>query len=265
MNEEGSFLLVDFTAKVQETGELVDTTNADTAKEMKGFDERQAYEPRLFILGAGGIPKGLENRLKEATVNEQYEINVAPEEGYGQRDPTKVRVYPIRKFAGVKNLDVGARVDIDGKIGTIKTISSGRVSVDFNPPLAGKTLTYSFKVVSKIEDDLGKANAILNRRFPKPKEGAITAEISESIVTVKLPQEMFYVEGLPVLKRAVFSDISRYLKSVDKVIFVEEYQREKEEKPSEEKASEEKKPGEEPEPTEKVAMEENVAESKGTP
>ncbi len=265
MNEEGSFLLVDFTAKVQETGELVDTTNADTAKEMKGFDERQAYEPRLFILGAGGIPKGLENRLKEATVNEQYEINVAPEEGYGQRDPTKVRVYPIRKFAGVKNLDVGARVDIDGKIGTIKTISSGRVSVDFNPPLAGKTLTYSFKVVSKIEDDLGKANAILNRRFPKPKEGAITAEISESIVTVKLPQEMFYVEGLPVLKRAVFSDISRYLKSVDKVIFVEEYQREKEEKPSEEKASEEKKPGEEPEPTEKVAMEEKVAESKGTP
>lgn len=265
MNEEGSFLLVDFTAKVQETGELVDTTNADTAKEMKGFDERQAYEPRLFILGAGGIPKGLENRLKEATVNEQYEINVAPEEGYGQRDPTKVRVYPIRKFAGVKNLDVGARVDIDGKIGTIKTISSGRVSVDFNPPLAGKTLTYSFKVVSKIEDDLGKANAILNRRFPRPKEGAITAEISESIVTVKLPQEMFYVEGLPVLKRAVFSDISRYLKSVDKVIFVEEYQREKEEKPSEEKASEEKKPGEEPEPTEKVAMEENVAESKGTP
>jgi len=265
MNEEGSFLLVDFTAKVQETGELVDTTNADTAKEMKGFDERQAYEPRLFILGAGGIPKGLENRLKEATVNEQYEINVAPEEGYGQRDPTKVRVYPIRKFAGVKNLDVGARVDIDGKIGTIKTISSGRVSVDFNPPLAGKTLTYSFKVVSKIEDDLGKANAILNRRFPRPKEGAITAEISESIVTVKLPQEMFYVEGLPVLKRAVFSDISRYLKSVDKVIFVEEYQREKEEKPSEEKASEEKKPGEEPEPTEKVAMEEKVAESKGTP
>jgi len=265
MNEEGSFLLVDFTAKVQETGELVDTTNADTAKEMKGFDERQAYEPRLFILGAGGIPKGLENRLKEATVNEQYEINVAPEEGYGQRDPTKVRVYPIRKFAGVKNLDVGARVDIDGKIGTIKTISSGRVSVDFNPPLAGKTLTYSFKVVSKIEDDLGKANAILNRRFPKPKEGAITAEISESIVTVKLPQEMFYVEGLPVLKRAVFSDISRYLKSVDKVIFVEEYQREKEEKPSEEKASEEKKPGEEPEPTEKVAVEEKVAESKGTP
>jgi len=265
MNEEGSFLLVDFTAKVQETGELVDTTNADTAKEMKGFDERQAYEPRLFILGAGGIPKGLENRLKEATVNEQYEINVAPEEGYGQRDPTKVRVYPIRKFAGVRNLDVGARVDIDGKIGTIKTISSGRVSVDFNPPLAGKTLTYSFKVVSKIEDDLGKANAILNRRFPKPKEGAITAEISESIVTVKLPQEMFYVEGLPVLKRAVFSDISRYLKSVDKVIFVEEYQREKEEKPSEEKASEEKKPGEEPEPTEKVAMEEKVAESKGTP
>lgn len=264
MNEEGSFLLVDFTAKVQETGELIDTTNAETAKELKAYDEHQAYEPRLFIIGAGGIPKGLENKLKEATVNEQYEITVAPEEGYGQRDPSKVRVYPIRKFAGVKNLDVGARVDIDGKIGTVKTISSGRVSVDFNPPLAGKTLTYAFKIVNKIEDELGKANAILNRRFPKPKEGAITAEISESIVTVKLPQEVFYVEGLPVLKRAVFSDISRYIISADKVVFVEEYLREKEEKPSEEKPSEEKKAEEGPEPVEKVAAEEKAAESKET-
>ncbi len=257
MSEENSFLLVDFTAKAQETGELVDTTDAEVAKKMNAYEENQVYEPRLFIIGAGGIPKIFENKLKEASINEKYEVTITPEEGYGQRDPSKVRVYPIRKFAGVKNLEVGARLDIEGKMGTVKSISSGRVSVDFNPPLAGKTLTYEFKITSKIEDDLAKAKAILNRRFPKLKEKTFDVELSGDVVTIKLPEEVYYLEGLPIMKRAVFSDLSKYVKSVNRILFIEEYAKEKVQKPTEEKPAIET-----PKAEEKAAVEGKAEETK---
>lgn len=228
MNEDGSFLLVEYTVKVKETGELVETTDVNVAKDMNAYDEKQVYGPRLFIIGSGDTIKAFESKLREASLDETNEITVTPEEGYGPRDPSKVRIYPMRKFAGIRDLEVGTRVEIDGRIGIVKSMSSGRVSVDFNPPLAGKTLLYQFKVVSKIEQDLDKVKAIVRRMLPRFKEEAFDIELSDGVAKIKLPPEVYYLDGLPTIKRSIFSQISRYIRTVDRVIFIEEYVKERE-------------------------------------
>ena len=261
MNEEGSFLLVDLTAKVQETGEIIDTTNESVAKEAKIFSESEAYVPRLLIVGSDDVPKPLMEALKKAEVGAAQEVVVSPEQGYGLRDPSKVRVLPLRKFSDVKDLDVDSRVEVDGKLGTVKSITSGRVSVDFNPPLAGRTVVYDVKVMSIVEGEPDQIRELMGRRFPKVDKKAFDIKIQGSTVDIKLPEEVFYVEGLQVIKRALFSEITKHLKDIDTVLFSEVYSKKPEEKKEEKK---EEKAEAEP-PTKKTARKEKPkkTESKG--
>jgi len=260
MNEEGSFLLVDLTAKVQETGEIIDTTNESVAKEAKIFNESEAYVPRLLIVGSDDAPKPLMETLKKAEVGAEQQVVVSPEQGYGLRDPSKVRVLPLRKFANVKNLDVDSRVEVDGRIGTVKSITSGRVSMDFNPPLAGRTIMYDVKVVSVVEGEPDQIRELISRRFPKVDKKTFDIKTEGSTVEIKLPEEVFYVEGLQVIKRALFAEITEHLKSVMTVLFSEVYSKKQEEKKEEHK---EEKAEVEP-PAKKTARKEKPKKKAGT-
>jgi len=233
MSEGGSFLLVELTAKVQETGEIIDTTDQNIAKEAGIFSENEVYSPRLFIVGSEDIPKPLADALKDAQVGSESQVIVPPEQGYGVRDPSKVRIFPIRRFANVRDLDVDSKVEIDGKIGTVKSITSGRVAVDFNPPLAGRTIAYSVKVTSVVQDDIEKIHSLVKRRLPRVDEAAFKVALEGSTAVVKLPEEAFYLEGLQIAKRALFSEITRNLKDVSAVRFVEEYSKKEEDKKEE--------------------------------
>ena len=235
LNEDGSFLLADLTAKVQETGETIDTTAEDVAKSAGIFSESEAYVPRLFIIGSTDAPGPVMEALKSAEVGVEKQVVVPPEQGYGQRDPTKVRILPLRRFANVRDLDGNSKVEVDGRMGTVRSITSGRVSVDFNPPLAGKTILYTVKVTSSVDGDVDKVRGLISRRFPKADKASFVLEVSAPTVDVRLPEELFYTEGLQMVKRALFGEITKYLKDVAKVRFIEEYSK-KEEKKEEEKA-----------------------------
>jgi len=239
MSEENSFLLVDYVAKIKESGEIVHTTIKEEAEKAGIYKEGEIYKPELIILGSNEVVKGFEKALKEAEINQEKEVEVPPEEGYGQRDPTKVKIYSLRKLerqVNPEDLKVGNSIEINGKVGVIKGISSGRVVIDFNPPLAGKTLVYKFKVLKKIEDEKEKISLLLSRWFPRVEESKFLVEISGNEVTIRLPPETFYVNGLQVIKRAIFSSITKYISKIEKVTFIESYEKEK---PKEEKATSE--------------------------
>jgi peptidylprolyl isomerase len=266
MNEDGSFLLADLTAKVQETGETIDTTTESIARAAGIFAESEAYAPRLFIVGSDEAPKPLMDALKEAEVGVEKEVVVPPEQGYGQRDPSKVRIFPLRRFANVRDLDVNSKVEVDGRIGTVRSITSGRVSVDFNPPLAGRTIVYTVKVISQVSGDVDKIRELISRRFPKVDKASFDLKIDGSAVEVKLPEELFYSEGLQMVKRALFGEITKYIKGVTTVRFIEEYSKkeEKKEQPKEEEAKKEEAPKEAERPAErKPARKERARPRKG--
>lgn len=241
MNEESAFLIVDYLVRVKDSGETVYTTSPEEAKKAGIYAEGEVYKPELIIIGANEVTKGFENALRENEVGQEKEIEVPPEDGYGQRDLTKVKVFSIKKLAeknvNVEEIKIGSRVEVDGKVGIVRGITSGRVTIDFNPPLAGKTLVYKFRILKKVEDDKEKVASLLNRWFPRIDESKFEVSLSDSEVTIKVPPEAFYVEGLQLIKRALFSSITKYLPKIEKVTFVETYEKEK---PKEEKTEEAK-------------------------
>jgi FKBP-type peptidyl-prolyl cis-trans isomerase 2 len=62
-------------------------------------------------------------------------------------------------------------VNIDNLLATIRSVSGGRILVDFNHPLAGKEVEYTFKATKKITEPAEKIEAVISMELNLKKEG----------------------------------------------------------------------------------------------
>jgi FKBP-type peptidyl-prolyl cis-trans isomerase SlyD len=183
---EGDIVLVDFEAWTDD-GELFDTTRQDLALE-EGWDvEEDELRPMPILLGGERVVPGFEQALLEAEVGEESEVEVPPVDAFGKHDDNRVRLYPRSELEKRDiNLQPGAQVEIEGQRGQIVQTTASRVRVDFNHPMAGKTLEYEYEVLEIIEGDQEKLEALiaLDYAVSKAEDFQVTVEDGEAIVTV---------------------------------------------------------------------------------
>ena len=231
--EKGSLILVDYTATVKDTGEVIDTTREEDAKKHNIYEHDRLYEPRLVAVGEGWVLKGFDEALINANVNEDLTVDVPPEKAFGSRDPNKVRLIPLRKLGDkADEAKVGDVIEMDNRVGIIRSISSGRVQIDFNHRLAGKTITYSFKVVKVLDDDRERVVALIRRRMPVKQDKLNVVINNDGILDVFIPEEYYMQEGLQIVKRGIANDIFKYVKSIKSIRFIEVYERKEDAKES---------------------------------
>ncbi len=235
--KKGDFILIDYTARLVETGEAFDTTVEEVAKKENIYKEGGLYEPTLVAIGEGWVLKALDDSLLNLTLKKAEKIEIPPEKGFGTRDPKKTRLYPLRKLTaeGVTP-QIGIRVEVDNRLATVRTIGSGRVLLDFNPPLAGKTLSYEVTVQKKLKTPEEKMRALVHRRIPQVDVNKFTLDIAAEALTVGVPEEAFYVEGLQIAKRGMSVDVQKFFPKIAAVTFTETFK--KAEKAAEQPAAE---------------------------
>jgi peptidylprolyl isomerase len=226
--EKGDFILIDYVAKVKETGEVFDTTTEEVAKKEKLYKEGEIYESKLVVVGEGWMLKTLDESFPTFKLKKPASIEIPPEKAFGPRDPEKVRLVPFRRLAsrGITP-KIGMRIELDGKFATVRTMGSGRVQLDFNPPLAGKTLTYEVTVQKKLETKLEKVTALLHRRMPAVDVEKFNLKLTKKSVVINVPEEAFYVEGLQLAKRGIATDIQKFFPETTTVKFVEAFGKKK--------------------------------------
>ena len=219
----GDLILLDFTAKVKDTGDLIETTIEEEGKKIGDFDEDFVFKPRLVAVGDSWVLKGLDEALVEAEIGKQVNIDIPPEKGFGVRDASKTSLFPLKKFRDkADQISVGSEIEIDGRIGIVRFVGSGRAQIDFNHRYAGRTLEYNFTVVKKIEDNKEMINEIIERRIPNSIE-KITIDIEQNIANIRIPDEYFLLEGLQIIKRAIANEIMKYVKDVNEVSYIEQF------------------------------------------
>ena len=234
--EKGSLILLDYTAKIKDTNEIFETTRAEDVKNNPDYDPNKKYEPRLLGVGEGWVLKGLDEALLESSIDTPLNIEIPPEKAFGERDPSKVRMIPLRKLGEKANeVSIGDVIELDDRIGIIRFIGSGRVQVDFNHKYAGRTLVYSANIVKKLEDDHEKISNLIRRRLPIDLT-EVKHENKENNLEISLPESTFLIEGIQIIKRGISTDIFKFIPSLKSVIFVEKYTNSaaSSEKPSEE-------------------------------
>jgi FKBP-type peptidyl-prolyl cis-trans isomerase SlyD len=175
--KEGDFIKLEFDAFVKETDMLMDTTHEEVAKEHDVYNERATYTPISVIVGSGHVIKGLDDSLKEAKVGEDVEVEIEAKDGYGDRDPKLIEVFPMNKILslpefrkGDKYPTEGMELRINNRIGYINRIFAGRVRVDFNNRFAGRTLLYKYKITELIKKKEDKMRALVEAVYPNSEE-----------------------------------------------------------------------------------------------
>ena len=221
---KGQLILLDYTAKIKDSGEIFETTIEDEAKKHSLHEPNVKYMPKLVSVGEGWVLKGLDDALSETTAGDKKTIEVSPDKGFGERDKGKVRMIPLRKLGeDAEKVSVGDTVEIDNKKGIIRYIGSGRVQVDYNHRYAGKTILYDINITKSLDSDDDKISEILKSRLPVENDKIIYKK-NGTTVDVTIPEEIFRADGLAIIKHFIQTDLFKFASSLTKVNFVETYE-----------------------------------------
>lgn len=160
--EKGDFVKIDYIGRINnKDGEIFDLTKKDVAEKHNIVNPKIKYGPVTIIVGGGFIIPGLDEEIQNMKVGEEKSIKIPSEKGFGERKKELVKTVPASAFKNQKvSPKVGMIVDFGGNKGRIQSITSGRVRVDFNNPLAGKDLFYEVKITEKVEDTKEKVKGI---------------------------------------------------------------------------------------------------------
>jgi peptidylprolyl isomerase len=223
----GDFTIVDYVGRVKDTGSLFDLTVEEIAKKEKVYHEDEAYGPRLVVVGEGLMLKGFEDALITMKVGDSKSIELSPEKAFGPRDSSKVKVYPVSAFrkSDVKPY-IGARVTVEGKTGIVQSVGGGRVRVDFNPLLAGKTLVYDITIRRKVVGESEKLNELIKRRIKGADASKFQTDREAATISVTMPKETYLAEGVQLAKTMIARDILKNIDGVSLVRFVETFDKE---------------------------------------
>ncbi|HDM22478.1 MAG TPA: peptidylprolyl isomerase [Methanomicrobia archaeon] len=219
--QKGDFVEIDYVAKIAETDQVFDTTMEDKARKYKIYKENFKYEPIRVVVGAEYVIKGMDEALFKMNVGEEKTIEVPPEKGFGRRDPKLIVKVPLREFRK-HNITPkpGIRIEINGRWATVRNVNSGRVNLDFNHFLAGKTLIYDIKINSKIEDIHEKIKILMKLNIGSElrydlKDGLLEVEERKNIDNI--------------LKDNLIKAVKEYIPEIKEVKYVKELKKEKSE------------------------------------
>lgn len=203
--KEKDFVEIEYTGKIKELNQVFDTTSEETAKKEKIYNDKMEYGPAIVCIGEKHLLPGLDNKIKGKETNKDYEFNLEPEEGFGKKSAQLLKLVPAKVFKEQQIVPMpGLEINVDGMPGIIRTVSGGRIIVDFNHPLSGKELNYKIKINKIIKDKKEKLKALLKielnmkdskveikenkakiEKIPQPVQETLKKRINELIPEIK--------------------------------------------------------------------------------
>ncbi len=220
MIQDGDFIKLTYTGRIgDENGDVFDTTDEEVARENDIFHEEYTYGGEKIIVGAGHALKGLEEEVIGKEVGHSGTVVLPPEKGFGEYDPELIRSYGLSQFK--EKPEVGMRVFVEGRYGTVRRLIGRRVQVDFNHPLAGKTLHYTYQIEEKIDDELEKVRGLVQLYTKEVLETRIDGDEA----TINIPLRLAHSSTWIMSKQNLAEDIIKHTE-VNEVVFTEKYNEE---------------------------------------
>ena len=151
MLNKGDFIKLEYTG-YDDKGNVFDSTAGEIAKKL--HNQEGAL---LIIFGYDKLVSGLEEAVSHMKKGESRELMLTSERAFGERKKEMIKVVPeVELLKNNVQPEVGVTLQLDTDqgplFGVIKSVNSGRVTMDFNHPLAGKNVKYSIKLVDVIMD-----------------------------------------------------------------------------------------------------------------
>ena len=161
--KKGDLVKMEYTGRLASTGAVFDTTDESVARKAGIWESSNSYGPKHALFGTGAIIEGMEEAILACQVGKGEDFAIGPKKAFGERDNSLVRMIPEKEFHKQQVRPApGMIVSLDGTIARVKSVTSGRVVIDYNHPLAGEQVIYSIKVHEIISDSKKKLEAVLS-------------------------------------------------------------------------------------------------------
>ena len=119
------------------------------------LESSHGNDPLAYLHGANNTLVGLEKALTDKEAGAKFSVTLQPEDAYGERQEDMVQRVPVKHLEGLPSKNAKWKAGMIGVVHTeqgqrqVTVIKAGKfmVTVDINPPLAGKVLTFDIEVV----------------------------------------------------------------------------------------------------------------------
>ena len=133
------------------SGKVISLEYTLTLEDGEVVDTNVGGKPITYTQGANQVIRGVEAAVEGMEIGQAKQAVVPPTEGYGDSDPNAFA--EVSKDKLPKEIEVGTQLhgkDANGREirPVVSAIKEDTVLLDFNHPLAGKTLYFDLKVVN---------------------------------------------------------------------------------------------------------------------
>ena len=121
------------------------------------IDSTRRGKPATFIVGDGNLLQGFEEALFGLGRGDDEQLRIPPEKAFGEPNAENLQRFPVSQFGDAvlePGLVVSFRDAANSELfGIVQVVEGDEVVVDFNHPLAGRTVTFDVSVL-RVEDYL---------------------------------------------------------------------------------------------------------------
>lgn len=139
-------------SKVKE-GDNISLHYTGTLDDGTVFDSSDGREPLSFTVGSGEVIEGFDEGVRDMEVGETRDLQIEPEQAYGEYHEELVRVVPRQAFPEGMEPAIGMTLELELPSGQslpvrIIDIEGEEVTLDANHLLAGEILNFKIHIVS---------------------------------------------------------------------------------------------------------------------
>ena len=114
-------------------------------------DTTRRGRPAVFDVGDGNLPAGFEKSLFGLCAGDDVQLPIEAQQGFGPHRAENMRWLRRADFPGATELAAGVVVAFStpsGEIpGVVRSVTGDQVEVDFNHPLAGRSLVFDVTIL----------------------------------------------------------------------------------------------------------------------
>jgi len=216
--KEGDFIRLSYTGKVGDN--VFDTTNEEEAKKAGIHSQNAVYGPVTICVGQKHVIIGLDEELVGKKAGAEGTVTVPPEKAFGERDPKRIQSFPKNQFKEKPVRGMAVKLGEQGE-GTVVDIIGSKVIVDFNAPLAGATLTYSYKIEENATEPLEQLKGLVRLYAGRDMEITLDGEKA----TVTLPAGINYDRRWLLWRGRIIHEGFELIKGISEIILVESFRK----------------------------------------
>lgn len=199
--KKGDFIELDYTGKSSEDDKVFETTIQQVAEDSgllhkhepgHNHDHSDQYHSVIVCIGERQLLPGLDAKIIGLDKG-KHSIKLNPDEAFGRKNPKLLKMMPLNVLKQHKiEPYVGLVLNVDDQYGIVRSVSAGRVIIDFNHPLASKDVEYEVDIKRIVTDDKEKLEALLKMVGLPYSDLNISGKEATLKITAALPEQ--YIE-----------------------------------------------------------------------